>query len=295
MGTVLITGSSSGLGLATAVELAKRGERVFASMRDTSRSGNLKKVASALGVEVEVIELDVTDSASVSSAVGQVLSRSGRIDVLVNNAGLASLGPLEFTTDDEVQRLFDTNVFGPLRVIRAVLPSMRARKQGRIVNISSLASHPRLGLRLWGIYTASKAAFSALTLELCKEVASLGIEVVLLEGGLQNETPMTNALGQSGADLQPESSPYGTLERIVQAQLKSAGYMDKRAPAASVAAVMIADACTVENVPLRFPPEAQVPGEVCDRLSDNQFLRLASLDSSPALYESAPPYWRFNI
>ena len=142
MGTILITGTSSGLGLASAVELASRGERVFASMRDTSRSRDLIEAATAAEVAVEVVQLDVTDPSSVGDAVDKVLALSSRIDAVVNNAGVASLGPLEYTTDDEVQCLFDTNVFGPLRLIRAVLPSMRAAGRGRIINISSIAAPP---------------------------------------------------------------------------------------------------------------------------------------------------------
>ena len=160
MANVLITGTSSGIGLATAVKLARRGERVFASMRDTSRSGQLEEAAGAAGVAIEIVQLDVTDPASVTRAVGDVIAAAGRIDVLLNNAGIASLGPLEFTTDEQVERLFDTNVFGPLRLIRAVLSAMRARGRGRIINVSTLAAHPRMGARYWGAYAASKAALA---------------------------------------------------------------------------------------------------------------------------------------
>ena len=289
MGTILITGTSSGLGLATAVELATRGERVFASMRDTSRSRDLEAATSAAGVRLEVIQLDVTQPTSVVNAVKHVLARSGRIDALVNNAGLASLGPLEFTTDDEVQCLFDTNVFGPLRLMRAVLPSMRAQGKGRIINISSIAAHPRMGSRLWGLYAASKAAISTLTLELYKEVAPLGIDVVLLEGQVGGRTNMTDQIGEQMLGFQPESSPYELVEKVVQAQL--AVFADGSLPGPSASAEMVADACTIDNVPLRFPPEAQAEGDLSDRLDDEAFVRLASLDPSPTLYENAPRFW----
>ena len=153
---ILITGTSSGIGLAAAVELAKRGERVFASMRDTSRSGLLLEAAAAGGVEVQVVQLDVTDRDSVRRAVEDVLATVGHIDVLVNNAGANALGPLEFASEEETFAVFDVNVFGPLRLIRAVLPSMRARGSGRIVNLSSGASHTRMALRLMGLYSTSK-------------------------------------------------------------------------------------------------------------------------------------------
>lgn len=290
MGTVLITGTSSGLGLASAVELAGRGERVFASMRDTSRSKDLLDAATVAEVDVEVVQLDVTDPRSVGDAVDKVLALSGRIDAVVNNAGVASLGPLEYTTDDEVQCLFDTNVFGPLRLIRAVLPSMRAAGRGRIINISSIAAHPRMGSRLWGLYAASKAAISALTLELCKEVAPLGIDVVLLEGQVGGRTAMTDQVGERMLAFHPESSPYKLVEKVVQEQL--AVFANGSLPGPAASAMMVADACTIDSVPLRFPPEAQAEGDSSDRLDDEAFVRLASLDPSLALYENAPRFWR---
>ena len=293
MGTVLITGTSSGLGLASAIELAKRGERVFASMRDLSRSGDLKRAASVAGVEPEIIQLDVTDSESVGDAVEHVLSCSGRIDAVVNNAGLARLGPLEFTTANEVQTLFDTNVFGVLRLIRAVLPSMRSEGRGRIINISSIAAHPRMGCRLWGLYATSKAAINAMTLELCEEVAPLGIDVVLLEGGLGGRTNMTDEVGKRMLELKPDFSPYGPVEKIVQAQLEVFANGSLLGPWESAA--MVADACTLEKVPLRFPLELQAEGDASDLLDDETFVRLAAIDPSLTLYEDAPRFWRDGL
>ena len=293
MANVLITGTSSGIGLATAVELARRGERVFASMPDTSRSGQLEEAAGAAGVSLEVVQLDVTDPASVTRAVGDVIAAGGRIDVLLNNAGIASLGPLEFTTDEQVEHLFDTNVFGPLRLIRAVLPAMRARGRGRIINVSTLAAHPRMGFRLWGAYTASKAALANLTLELCKEVAPLGIEVVLLDGGVGGRSSMQDSAGDTAAGFDPAASPYGVVERVAQQQLTR--MTDRTNPSPEAPATLMADACTIEHPPLRFPPEAQALGDSSDRLSDERFLRLAALDPSPDLYEAPTFAWETNL
>lgn len=293
MGTILITGTSSGLGLASAIELAKRGERVFASMRDLSRSDDLKRAALDAGVEVDIFQLDVTDSASVTAGVMSVLSKTGKIDVVVNNAGLASLGPLEFTTEDEVQKIFDVNVFGALRVIKAALPSMRSEGRGRIINISSIAAHPRMGSRMWGLYAASKAAISALTLELCKEVAPLGIEVVLLEGGVGGRTNMTDEVGKRMLALEPSSSPYGPVEKIVQTQLEI--FANGGLPGPLESACIVADACTIERVPLRFPPDLQAEGDSSDLLDDETFVRLAAIDLSPTLYENVPRFWRDGL
>ncbi len=207
MRNILITGTSSGLGLGTAVALATRGERVFASMRDLSRSSDLEREAAKAGVELELVQLDVTDPESVTRAVDGVLAKAGPIDVLLNNAALATQGPLEFATDEEILRIFDANAFGPLRTIRAVLPSMRERGQGRILNVSSPGSNPRSGVRLWSLYTASKAALDAFTLDLCKEVAPLGIEVALVYAG--GHTRMVEEAWVRAEALESEDSPSG--------------------------------------------------------------------------------------
>ncbi len=291
MGTVLFTGTSVGIGLAAAVETARRGERVFASMRDQSRSTELEAAASAAGVELEIIELDVTNTASVESAVEFVNARAGHIDVVVNNAAFATQGPIEFTTEEEVRTTFDTNVAGPIRLIRAVLPSMRARRRGRIVNVSSPAAYPRIGLRLWGIYSASKAALSALTLELCKEVAPLGIEVVLLEA-VGGKSRMNAEARERAANVNPKSSPYTAAEEIFRVHWTPKPGAPIRDP--SQTAQFIADACTMENPPLRYPPEAHASWDMYNRLSDEAFLRLAALDLSPEIYEGAYTFWEAN-
>ena len=203
MANILITGTSSGIGLGAAVELAKRGERVFASMRDPSRAGPLLEAAAAADAAVGVVQLDVTDRQSVRRAVNDVVKAAGSIDVLVNNAGMSALGPLEFASEEETQAVFDTNVFGPLRLIRAVLPAMRERGSGRIVNLSSGASHTRGGHRLMGLYSTSKAAMNALTENLLKELAPLGIEVVLIDGGLGTATRMVDETRERADEFDP--------------------------------------------------------------------------------------------
>ena len=262
-------------------------------MRDTSSSGRLRTAADEAGVHVEIVRLDVTDPASVDRAIASTMEACGHIDVLLNNAAVAKVAPIEFTDGDEVERLFDTNVFGPLRLIRAVLPRMREAGQGRIVNVSTLASHPRMGFRLWGVYPATKAALATLSLELCKEVAPLGIDVVLLDGGVSGRSSMTDAAGDAARAFQPESSPYGAIERVTQAQL--VGMIERTGAPASETAKLIADACTMKDPPLRFPPEEQARGDASDRLDDDRFLRLASLDLSPELYEEPAFAWGANL
>jgi NAD(P)-dependent dehydrogenase (short-subunit alcohol dehydrogenase family) len=128
MAVVVITGCSSGFGKLTALEFARRGNRAFATMRNTAKDGPLQAEAAAAGVSVEVLQLDVNERASVEKAVAEVIKRAGRIDVLVNNAGISTYGPIEDFDDDEVTGVFQTNVFGVIRIARAVLPHMRAQK-----------------------------------------------------------------------------------------------------------------------------------------------------------------------
>lgn len=286
MRNILITGTSSGIGLAASVELAKRGERVFASMRDLSKSGHLRAALEEAGVQATILQLDVTDDASVRRAVTDVISAAGSIDVLLNNAGIGAVGPLELTSDEEMLRIFDTNVFGVLRTVRAVLPFMRARGEGRIVNVSSGAAHSRVGIRLWGAYAASKAALHTLTMELLKEVSPLGIEVVLLEGGVGGQTPVWDDVRAKAATF--EGGAYEFNERIATAQISAASGGTDALPGVTK---FVADACTVQNPAIRFPAELQAGADAADRLSDAVFARLARGETDPSIYESVPGFW----
>jgi NADP-dependent 3-hydroxy acid dehydrogenase YdfG len=176
--TILITGASSGFGRDTAETLARAGHRVFATMRDP-RAKN-RDHARALQVHgIEVVELDVTSDASVEAAVKEILQSAGRIDVLINNAGVASAGITEAFTADQAKVIFNTNVVGLLRTSRAALPAMRQQRDGLIINLGSILG--RVTFPFFGIYGASKFAVEALTDSLRYEVAQLGIDVTLVQ------------------------------------------------------------------------------------------------------------------
>jgi NADP-dependent 3-hydroxy acid dehydrogenase YdfG len=176
--TILITGASTGFGRDTAETLARAGHRVFAGMRDIA--GRNRVHADALRArKIDVVEIDVTDDGSVDRAIAAVLGASGRIDVLVNNAGMASAGVSEAFTSDQAKVLFNTNVVGVLRTTRAVLPAMRAVGDGLIVNIGSVLG--RVTFPFFGIYGASKFAVEALTDSFRYELSQLGVDVVLVQ------------------------------------------------------------------------------------------------------------------
>ncbi|GAA3605876.1 SDR family oxidoreductase [Kineosporia mesophila] len=181
---VLVTGTSSGFGRLTVEALARRGHQVFAGLRDVAgrnaqASAELTALASAERLDLHVVEIDVTDEASVERAVGTVLQTAGRIDVVVNNAGMNFAGPLEAYTAQEAHRQFDVNTLGALRVNNAVIPSMREQGHGALIQIGSLSSW--LTPPFNGLYAASKAAQRSLTEAWQHELAPYGIESVVVD------------------------------------------------------------------------------------------------------------------
>ncbi|CAG4897083.1 oxidoreductase [Paraburkholderia gardini] len=180
---VLITGASSGIGDATARTLAGAGYRVFGGVR--------RPEAAATVPGVEYVGMDVRDDASVVLAVSKVIEKAGRIDIVINNAGVSLVGPVEATSDAEAKALFDVNVFGVLRVMRAVLPSMRSNRSGLVLNISSVLGF--LPAPYMGLYASSKHALEGLSESLDHEVRVFGVRVVLVEPSFSRTNLDTNA------------------------------------------------------------------------------------------------------
>ena len=177
----VITGSSSGIGLLTALELAKRDFRVVASMRHLGRRGRLDEAAAATGVALDIKRLDVTEFSAIRGFAEEVIRQYGRIDVLVNNAGFAVAGFAEDVTLEEVRLQFETNFFGQVAMTQAVLPIMRQQHSGHIIIISSISGLH--GAPSISSYAASKFAVEGWSESLRLEVNSLGIKVVLVEPG----------------------------------------------------------------------------------------------------------------
>jgi NAD(P)-dependent dehydrogenase (short-subunit alcohol dehydrogenase family) len=176
--TILITGAGSGFGRITAEALSRGGHKVFASMRDpNAKSRDNARELRQQGIVV--VELDVSSDSSVDHAVEEALASAGGIDVLINNAGIASAGITEAFTADQATVVFNTNIVGLLRTTRAVLPTMRAQGDGLIINIGSILG--RVTFPFFGIYGASKFAVEALTDSLRYEVSPFGVDVVLVQ------------------------------------------------------------------------------------------------------------------
>lgn len=175
---ILITGASTGFGRDTALTLAREGHQVFASMRDPLGKNRIHAEALKSG-GTQVVELDVTNEESIVRAVQTIKDKAGKIDVLINNAGVASAGVTEAFTAEQMTGLFDVNVFGLHRVIRSVLPTMRENNNGLIINIGSILG--RVTFPFFGVYGASKYAVEALTDSLRYEVSQFGIDVALIQ------------------------------------------------------------------------------------------------------------------
>src|SRR5215472_9933473 len=212
--TILITGASSGFGRDTAETLTRAGHRVFATMRDPqAKNGDHARALQTHGIEV--LELDVTSDESVERAVAGILRNAGRIDVLINNAGVASAGITEAFAPDQAKVILNTNVVGLLRTSRAVLPAMRRQRDGLIVNVGSILG--RVTFPFFGIYGASKFAVEALTDSLRYEVSQFGIDVVLVQPSAF-PTPMYASI-QQAADAD-RTKAYGAVGEIPGAMFK---------------------------------------------------------------------------
>jgi NAD(P)-dependent dehydrogenase (short-subunit alcohol dehydrogenase family) len=204
-GAVLITGTSSGLGLETAVHLARRGFRVFATMRDLARRGRLDAEAARQGVQVDVLPLDVTDRASVLAAVATVVERAGGLHGVVNNAGVPLRGYFEDLSRAEIEQVFATNLFGAMAVTRAALPHMRAAGRGRIVFMSSIGG--RIASPALSAYCATKFALEGLGEALALEMKLVGIDVSVVEPGIVKTDIWGSNRRLAEAALDP-ASPY---------------------------------------------------------------------------------------
>jgi NAD(P)-dependent dehydrogenase (short-subunit alcohol dehydrogenase family) len=206
----LVTGCSSGIGFKTALLLARNGYRVFAGIRNLKKAGPLRKASE--GLPLEILPLDVDKGPSVKKAVSAVMKKTGRIDALVNNAGWGAFGALEDFSDEEIRAQYETNVFGLLRVTRAVLPGMRERQYGRIVQIGSLAG--KMTFAGIGLYCSSKYAVEAVTESLRFEVRPFNIEVTVVEPGTIR-TPFKENRRKARVFTAKKSPYQGVLEKIL--------------------------------------------------------------------------------
>ena len=257
MQTALITGTSTGIGLETALHFARNGYRVFAGARKPEVVEHLANIIP--------VKLDVDQDASVRECVAEVL-RAGAIDVLVNNAGVGIAGAIEMVPLDRARAMFETNFWGAVRMMQAVLPSMRERRSGTIVNVTSLMGH--ITLPCHGCYAASKYALSAVSETLAIEARTLGIKVAIIEPGV-----ILTPIWSKAEALMPENNPYqqgmGRLWRLFKAQLEGGTLPD-------VVARAIYNAVQEGGTKLRYPVglDAETVAAVRDRMTAGEWASL---------------------
>jgi NAD(P)-dependent dehydrogenase (short-subunit alcohol dehydrogenase family) len=266
---VFVTGASRGFGEAATLELVQRGHRVVATMRNPGRDGpGLLAGAGAHSDRITVTSCDVTDRASVDAAVALAEETYGRIDAVFNNAGYGLYGPVEELQDEEVLRQFDTNVAGQIRVVRAVLPGMRAHGSGKIVNVSSLAG--RISGPLLGLYAASKHAVEAMSEALRLEVAAAGVQVTIMEPGMFASDWQTTSLDVTQVVREGRSRMQPVVDKALAAFRERAASR----PGSRAVAVALADIVELEQpLPTRWPvgDDAQQMIALRESLTDAQW------------------------
>ncbi|MFL2935211.1 MAG: SDR family oxidoreductase [Myxococcota bacterium] len=275
----LITGASTGIGAASALALARRGHRVWASMRDPSRGDALLETATSEELSITPITLDVTDDESVDKAVASVLSESGRLDHLVANAGFHAGSSIEDTSLLEFQSLMETNYLGVIRCVKAVLPSMREQASGSIVGISSQSG--RFVMPANAAYCATKYAMEAALETLSLEVVRFGIRVVIVEPGLTFTAAMEKNVPW------PENTPYESTYR------RTGGIFANEATEGSEAGLVadeVVAALESEEGPLRRVVGRDAERNLArrSRLSDQDWVDLHRIESDETFWAA----WR---
>jgi NAD(P)-dependent dehydrogenase (short-subunit alcohol dehydrogenase family) len=247
--TALVTGSSSGIGFETSLLLARNGFRTYATVRDLDKAKAIKEISDRHELPITVMELDVTSDKSVEDAIHKIVNEeSKRIDVLVNNAGYGQGGALEDDSMNEIKSLFETNLFGAIRTMKAVLPIMRKQHGGgTIVNIASVGG--RIGLPFSTAYHGTKFALEGISESMRYETEPFGIKVILIEpGAIMTNFSRNLKIGQKAAD---SSSPYSPMFQAMQKAALQRYSGQEITPPEEVAKAIL-KAVTTENPEIRY-------------------------------------------
>ena len=268
MSSVLITGTSTGIGLATALVLGRAGHNVYATMRNPARAPELATTAAQEKLPIKVSAMDVDSDSSVQASIAEIQKATGHIDVLVNNAGVERNGSIEELPLSDFRLVMETNYFGPLRCIKALLPDMRQRKSGCIINVTSVAG--KIANSPLAPYAASKFALEALSEALAQEMKSFGVRVAVVEPGII-ETPMAKRIQEPLT-----GSPYSQQARF--AHLFAASLKNPVPP--SLVAEKIREIIESGTQQLRHPvgPDAVPLLEWRKSLTDEQWIDLHGAD-----------------
>jgi len=265
----VVTGSSSGIGYETSLALAREGFLTYATMRNLEKGGSIKSDSDKENLPLKIMQLDVTDDASVGKAVQSIISDSGRIDILVNNAGYGLTGAFEDLSLDEIKQQYETNFFGVVRVTQAVLPIMRKQKSGKIINISAGAG--RFGYPGGSAYVSTKFAMEGLSESLSYELDPFGIKVILVEPGVIR-TNFGNGMVVAKKSQDPASA-YLSMTRKMNDVL---GQLMQNGSPPSLVANLVLQAAKSDNPNLRYLAGKDVKQWVDQKkkMSDKEFFNM---------------------
>ncbi len=291
--SVLITGSGTGLGLASALYLSERGFRVYATVRNPAQEPDVLAAARERGTELRVLRLDLTDAVSIEAAVATVVAECGSVDALVNNGGIGLRGCIEDVTDEEIRAVFEANVFGTIAVTKAVLPHMRAAGRGRVITITSVGG--RISTFGLGVYCASKFAQEGFGEALALELAPFeGLHAVMIEPGII-KTERWDVHRGTAAGALDRSSPYYELFQASEAVADE--YVERSRTRPEDVAAAIHEALTADRPKMRYvvgrPAAAAIvlrrylPSGLFERVYFGPFLRRIRTRAAAAA-EAAP-------
>jgi NAD(P)-dependent dehydrogenase (short-subunit alcohol dehydrogenase family) len=239
----IVTGSSSGIGFETALALAREGYHTYATMRDVKKGSKILDIVKKEDLKIEVVELDVNNIDTIKNAVQKIVSKKNRIDVLVNNAGYFLVGCLEDLSISDLKDQFETNFFGVVRTIQAVLPTMRSQKSGTIVNVSSVAG--RIGFPVTPGYISSKFALEGLSESMRYELYPFGIKTIIIEPGVIK----TNLF----ATLKKATKPDSVYKEMTDKVMKGLLMMSEMGTPPQEVAKTIVKAVSLDNPLPRYP------------------------------------------
>jgi short-subunit dehydrogenase len=268
----VVTGSSTGIGFETSLELAKNGFHTYATVRNLDeKSSNITEKAINENLPLQAIQLDVNNEKSVIEGINKISEEKGRIDVAVNNAGYDLMGPLEETSMDEIKAQFETNFFGATRVMQAVIPIMRKQRSGRIVNITSMGG--RIAVPFHAGYHGSKFALEGLSESVQYELEPFGIKVILVEPGAVGSNFWKNMKMASKTSSLVNNSPYRQMANNMSEAQKQ---MAQNAMHPSEVAKAILRAVTSDNPDFRYAvgKDAAMTLEARRNMSDAEFENL---------------------
>ena len=268
--TCIVTGANSGIGRSTAITLAKNDYTVFATMRSLERGEKLREIAQELNLVIKAVELDVSDTDSVNQGINEILNRTDQIDILINNAGIGSNAVIEDVDIESDKSVFETNFWGVVRCIQAVLPTMRQQKSGHIIQVSSIAG--RVGLPAQPIYSASKWALEGLSENLAHDLSSFGVRVSIIEPGVTR----TAILGKN--NTVPQNDDFENIYARMLDMYMQGIEANIRPEAVSETILQCVESSSKQlRWPVAWGAEAMIDARHDGSVSDEEWVKIGSL------------------